>query len=78
MTAIVKAEGLSRSFDVREGMLGRVRQVFAVRDAHFDLRQARASGVVTREIDDNRREVCRENVAAWTHLARNVECLVAG
>ncbi len=46
MTAIVKAEGLSRSFKVRQGMLGRTRDVFAVRDVDLVVGRAEIVGVV--------------------------------
>lgn len=46
MNPIVRTEGLSRSFKVREGMLGRARQVFAVRDVNIEVARAEVLGVV--------------------------------
>lgn len=46
MSPIVKAEGLSRSFTVRHGVLGRARQAFAVRDVDIEVGRAEIVGVV--------------------------------
>jgi len=46
VTVIVKAEGLSRSFKVGRGMLGRRHDVFAVRDVDLAVNHAEIVGIV--------------------------------
>ncbi len=43
---IIQAEALSRSFKVRQGVLGRAREVFAVRDINLKIARAEIVGIV--------------------------------